>query len=438
MIKIFRTIRQRLLKENRISKYMLYAFGEIVLVVIGIMIALGINNANQKRLDEETLTGYLNSIAQNVESDLRKAEKINEIRKELFPRISLSRRRMTVEYLKIRNEVYGDNLTSDFQYSVENLDFASRAVNDAWETRYLTPDLSGFESLKNSGFLSQLQGTDLEKVLYNYYNLIDELITRENNYNSSIQSAKKDFLNAGLPGTLAFFNAGSKYWRRELGQYYETVIDNIAQHPTMLAVYLWPYDLIIKYENLLLTGKVLSEMILNEQMSLNQDNRDQLAKVYAEYGDTPYPKVMRSGYATSGYNYAVASTYNDLGVNLQYLEGYLAIQFSPQPWAVAYFFVGDGVVDPNRSKDFSKFTTLRIKLRGTEGGEQIQVSLKDVSNPTDGSETKVPLTLSKEWKTYDIPLSSFAPTRLEEIFIVTTFIVENQAFTIEVESIEFL
>ena len=49
MIKFFRKIRQRLLTENKFSKYLLYAIGEIVLVVIGILIALWINNLNQQR-----------------------------------------------------------------------------------------------------------------------------------------------------------------------------------------------------------------------------------------------------------------------------------------------------------------------------------------------------------------------------------------------------
>ena len=80
MIKFFRKIRQNLLSEGKTGKYLKYALGEIVLVVIGIMIAIQINNANQKRIDQETLQGYLNSIAQNIESDLQKAEKINNIR----------------------------------------------------------------------------------------------------------------------------------------------------------------------------------------------------------------------------------------------------------------------------------------------------------------------------------------------------------------------
>ena len=48
MIKFFRKIRQRLLTENRFSKYLLYAIGEIILVVIGILIALQINNWNEQ------------------------------------------------------------------------------------------------------------------------------------------------------------------------------------------------------------------------------------------------------------------------------------------------------------------------------------------------------------------------------------------------------
>lgn len=48
MIKFFRHIRQRLLSENRFSKYLLYATGEIILVVIGILVALQVNNDNEQ------------------------------------------------------------------------------------------------------------------------------------------------------------------------------------------------------------------------------------------------------------------------------------------------------------------------------------------------------------------------------------------------------
>ncbi len=55
MVKFFRKIRQRLITENKFSKYLLYAVGEIMLVVIGILIALQVNNWNQKQiLQKET------------------------------------------------------------------------------------------------------------------------------------------------------------------------------------------------------------------------------------------------------------------------------------------------------------------------------------------------------------------------------------------------
>ncbi|OUS01007.1 hypothetical protein A9Q86_09695 [Flavobacteriales bacterium 33_180_T64] len=52
MIKFFRRIRQRLLTENKFSKYLIYAIGEIVLVMIGILLALQVNAWNQRRLDD--------------------------------------------------------------------------------------------------------------------------------------------------------------------------------------------------------------------------------------------------------------------------------------------------------------------------------------------------------------------------------------------------
>ncbi|NRD20942.1 hypothetical protein HNV08_12870 [Winogradskyella eckloniae] len=53
MIKFFRRIRQQLLSENKFNKYLIYAIGEIVLVVIGILIALSINNWNEKQQEEK-------------------------------------------------------------------------------------------------------------------------------------------------------------------------------------------------------------------------------------------------------------------------------------------------------------------------------------------------------------------------------------------------
>lgn len=49
MIRLFRNIRKQLTSENKVSSYLRYAIGEIVLVVVGILIALQINNWNEQR-----------------------------------------------------------------------------------------------------------------------------------------------------------------------------------------------------------------------------------------------------------------------------------------------------------------------------------------------------------------------------------------------------
>ena len=70
MIKFFRKIRQRLLTENKFSKYMLYAIGEIVLVVLGILIALSINNWNEEKNDKAIEQDYLISLKDEFEFNL--------------------------------------------------------------------------------------------------------------------------------------------------------------------------------------------------------------------------------------------------------------------------------------------------------------------------------------------------------------------------------
>jgi len=69
MIKFFRRIRQNLIKENKVSRYVLYAVGEIVLVVIGIMIALSINNWNQERTNRTEEQNYYRNIQRQLSED---------------------------------------------------------------------------------------------------------------------------------------------------------------------------------------------------------------------------------------------------------------------------------------------------------------------------------------------------------------------------------
>ncbi|WP_194775307.1 DUF6090 family protein [Pararhodonellum marinum] len=70
MLKIFRTIRQKLLHEGKIANYIKYAIGEILLVVIGILIALQINTWNENRKLDQQEKSYLNRLIRENKSDV--------------------------------------------------------------------------------------------------------------------------------------------------------------------------------------------------------------------------------------------------------------------------------------------------------------------------------------------------------------------------------
>ena len=65
----FRNIRQSLLMKDKITKYYKYAFGEIVLVVIGILIALSINNLNEARKNRIEQLILINNIIEDLRLD---------------------------------------------------------------------------------------------------------------------------------------------------------------------------------------------------------------------------------------------------------------------------------------------------------------------------------------------------------------------------------
>jgi len=69
MIKLFRNTRKQLLTENKFTKYLFYALGEIILVVIGILIALQINNWNNRRIEKEEEKKSYRNIKRQIEDD---------------------------------------------------------------------------------------------------------------------------------------------------------------------------------------------------------------------------------------------------------------------------------------------------------------------------------------------------------------------------------
>ncbi|MEM9078252.1 MAG: DUF6090 family protein [Bacteroidota bacterium] len=89
MINFFHRIRKNLLSKNELSKYLFYALGEIILVVIGILLALQINNWNEKRKLEESIVNLFEVLQDELQQNINAANSSIEIGLELDARFRL-------------------------------------------------------------------------------------------------------------------------------------------------------------------------------------------------------------------------------------------------------------------------------------------------------------------------------------------------------------
>lgn len=111
-----------------------------------------------------------------------------------------------------------------------------------------------------------------------------------------------------------------------------------------------------------------------------------------------------------------------------------------QIWGVVFITVGHPTDLIRSSMDFSKYNTLSLDLRGEKGGEEIEIGIKDNTEPDDGSENKVKVcSLTSDWQTILIPLDKFATSNLQNLYIVVEFIFKGQsARTVYFKNVKYL
>ncbi|WP_179318591.1 hypothetical protein [Winogradskyella helgolandensis] len=133
MIKFFRHIRQQLLSENKFSKYVLYAIGEIVLVIIGILIALAINENAKDKNNLELRDLYIIQLEDEANRNLNRLKELKEF---------------TIEMLKEVDTLGYILYTKDY----DNPKLPPKAFR-LMDTEYFNPSTVTYENLKFSGDL---------------------------------------------------------------------------------------------------------------------------------------------------------------------------------------------------------------------------------------------------------------------------------------------
>ena len=424
MIPIFRKIRKQFADDNKPLKYMRYAIGEIILVVIGILIALQINNWNQSKHEQTSLTEYLTSISQNIKVDIKNLEYLKTSRKNVIARIP----RMTFTLF------YSDFLER------KDVKFGSETLSILSNFEYFNADLSGFESIKNSGYLSKLKGKDLENLIYKYYNLIQETNTKEKDFNEILRNAFSDFSRQGFE-YLIYINYPDYIGEEKELTKLQPYLREILFHPSALSLYNQTYskgpELIIKYNNINILGNEIVRMIENNLKSLDSLAINNLENMFNPKSTKGYPQIVLNGSETGFFDPGYASS-NGETVNSVYEINSLDYYMPDSEWSVAYIRHPSNAMIERPSKDYSSYKSLKLELKGAKGGETFFIAIKDADDPDDGSESRVPITLSNKWKTYEIPLSEFKTANLKELFIVTSFVFLEGEQNFSVRNIEFI
>lgn len=250
MIKFFRNIRQQLLTENKMSKYLLYAIGEIILVVIGILIALQINNWNTEQLERQELQGYFRNISKNVAADLEQLSELMEFR--------IKSREGSREYMQLvrQDPIPAKEITKYYQEYRTHL-----AIFDI----YFTADQSGFDALKSSGYLGKLQGTDIETELYTYYSIARTIAQEETSINTFIEEMEAEMFKDNIVQQLV------PLFQKDLSSAEDlALMQTLLKHPASVGANFRNASLrslFEEYENLNASGKQLL-LLIEEELNL--------------------------------------------------------------------------------------------------------------------------------------------------------------------------
>jgi hypothetical protein len=167
MIKFFRKIRQKLLTENKFSKYLIYAIGEIVLVVIGILIALQINNWNEERKQTIEEIETLKNIKSDFENTIIEFEENNNFRKRIIS----------------TTKVFYDLI------HIEQNDYSNRQLDSLMADLFINPTYNGqsetLNILFNSGKINIISNDSIKNALVLWPQQVEDM-TEDEIYSSNI------------------------------------------------------------------------------------------------------------------------------------------------------------------------------------------------------------------------------------------------------------
>jgi len=166
MIKFFRKIRQNLLLEGKTGKYLKYAFGEVVLVMIGILLALQVNNWNELRKENKKEKLYLTQLFNEFKKDSTNLEWITGLAES-----KINQADTVIQLIKIKNSNLKDSISA-----VRNIFLIGKGTN-------FEPFLPTYEELVSSGQFAIIKNKQISDKIRAYVarmQVLDNFAFQEN------------------------------------------------------------------------------------------------------------------------------------------------------------------------------------------------------------------------------------------------------------------
>ncbi|MFC4218706.1 DUF6090 family protein [Flagellimonas marina] len=161
MLKLFRKVKKQLIAEKKFSNYLIYAIGEIFLVVIGILIALAIDNANDNRIKREKEQVYLKGLKEEFDISKIKLEELIKVNRKSYEAAQ------EIVLLMDKKSFPSEEKFSQLFATAFNYDI------------FFNPNNSLLNEMINSGSLKDISNDTLRIRLTNWISTIDDIANQE-------------------------------------------------------------------------------------------------------------------------------------------------------------------------------------------------------------------------------------------------------------------
>ncbi len=177
MLRFFSKIRYKLATENKAAKYIRYAIGEILLVVIGILIALQVNNWNEHRKQKIQEKNYLEQLLDDFEFNKSEAE-----RNQLYSEFQRNNARLILKSFKEPLNKY------------ESIKWFY-ALNHVWFLPHPSYNESSWGELKSTGHLELISNKEIVKSISTFYSNLDMINKLEDEWGNFNLEYRKEINN---------------------------------------------------------------------------------------------------------------------------------------------------------------------------------------------------------------------------------------------------